>query len=191
MFKKIREYFRERRWERLKNRIQSILPFTINKYQLYAVEIINTNDYPANAIIFGHNKFVNAENFGSDKGIIVKNVMAFDKKVEYQQLLFESQLRTEIKFFRFFAKDCLHVCKRKDITHVIERADGTAMTTPVIPSIYFTPYQYQDNIVDIRKEFTIDGQSHFEIPMLPNEKIHITFFNNNKSLHRVESPIYE
>ena len=160
--------------------VRFLLRLVRNYFECYVVNIENTNQHEAKAVLFGHNLFCSAENFGSDNGVKVETPYS-----SYEQLLYESQLKTVIKKMRVLG-DSVDIGK-KILTFCQKYASGRMCSTPIILGQYFSELQVQENIIDVDRLFMIDGSAYLEFNMKPNEKITFIFFGDKVNVYEASS----
>ena len=149
--------------------VRFLLRLVHNYFDCYVVNLENTNEWEAKAVLFGHNLFCSSENFGSDKGIKIETPYS-----SYEQLLYESQLKTMVEKMRVLGET--EAIVERHFTLVEKYAFGRVYQKPFFLRNYFSELQIQKNIVDINVNFTIHGSVYLEFNMKPKEKFTLLFF---------------
>jgi hypothetical protein len=145
----------------------------------YVILIENTTNEEREWVIFGSNKFLCEENFGSDEGVEVKNLG--NVEMPYSSIL-EEFSKTKIKcgIIRVQSEN------RKDVSqsishHTIRNTNGIYAPNyerrDIFLAIMMDAYQQQADIIDFRPtDLFIDGQTHFSGKIQPNSRIAFSVF---------------
>ena len=130
--------------------------------------------------MFGHNKRLFSENFGSDKGIKVETFI----NSSYLQLLNQSNSEPfSCEYIRIHSSEL-------DLSTVIElessNANGQSCLIPIKLKDYFSPMQFQSNIIDVNTPIIIDGNTEIRFKLKKKTNITLTLFPSERvSLSRV------
>lgn len=146
----------------------------------YVVQIENTSDKEANAVLFGYNRFFNAVNHGSDSCVKVSNLQSGPNPLGYTHLLFETVMRSKIGFIRYQSSSS-HAKEDNPITVVHHEANGRMYTSPIILNNHWSELNIQDSLIDIVREIIVDGNTYFELKLKPKQKIVISTFPSTKT----------
>ncbi len=135
----------------------------------YVVCIENTSEKKANAIIFGRNKRLLSDNFGSDESINISNVNG-----SYLQLLNQSASQPfETNLIRIFSENESQV--KNAMSYESSDANGQSCIVPLIIEKYFNPSQAHYNIIDASLELKIDGNTELSYTVNPKTKVTLSF----------------
>lgn len=179
--KRIKEKSKQKSYE--KGFAEHCLNNSIPPYQL---EIANTSNEPKKAIIFGANRNMFSENYGSDKGI---TITPLHNNVTYSELLMEvanNPIITEL--IRLQSSNTRQVTM--PIYFDERRANGTATLIPIVTSSFFSAKQFQATIVDVDMVIEITDRTQLEINILPSSTLILTMFYTPKSKIDVDK-LYE
>lgn len=143
----------------------------------YEFIIENTSGENQNAVIFGHNEYIESANFGSDSGIIIhpKN-----QAVSYVELLKKSgEERFRAGVFRFESENKKQL--EEVLTITIREDNGQSATLPIILSSYsylVTEIYPRFYSLDIPYNLILDRTSWLTTKILPNTQLFLTILKH-------------
>lgn len=140
----------------------------------YQIVVNNPTDKALNAVIYGNDKFLLKDNFGSERGI---EISTGQSSVEYVELLQRSStLPFKIQHIRVESDNNLQLSK----PIVVNEKNGRGRWEQWLINlqIYRSPYQTDKNIIDIDKEeeIDVDGSTYFEVEVEPKTRIIYSIF---------------
>ena len=152
--------------------VKFLLRLIRNYFDCYVINIENTNEHEAQAILFGHHLFSTTENFGSDKGVKIETPYS-----SYQQLLYESQLHTKIHKIRVYGDK--EDIRYRQFDFIEKTGFGRITQIPIHLDYYFDEQQVQKQIIDIHTKYILHGGAYFSIKIKPKEKLTLMFFSKD------------
>ena len=128
----------------------------------YVIQYENTTAGTLTAVMFGYNDYFGlAPQFGNPIGITVTNLQGGT----YGRLLAQSNNKFfKIGKWRFQSANTSQLSQTLTLTHY--DANGKQYSTPLNLSIMRDAYQFQNDILDVTKPVTIDGNSQITFPLL-------------------------
>lgn len=141
----------------------------------YVIQYQNTNTTTSRtAILFGYNDYFNQSNFGMNADIVVTNLQT-GTTAGYGRLVAQSNNKFfKIGKWRFQSSSSSQLAQTLQINHV--DANGKQYSTPLNLSIARDAYQQQDDILDVTKPVTIDGNSYVTFTLLAGTTLVISMF---------------
>jgi hypothetical protein len=137
----------------------------------YVIQYENTGAADETAIIFGYNDYFGAANFGNPAAIVITNLQGGT----YGRLISQSNNKFfKIGKWRFQSSTPAQLQQTLQINHV--DANGKQYSTPLNLSIMRDAYQQQDDIIDVVKPVTIDGNSFVTFTLVASATIVISMF---------------
>lgn len=123
-------------------------------------------------ILLGANKFLLSQNFGNDNGIKIINLQGSDyahllvhlinKKITLMAIRIESS--SDIENLKQTIKFC------------DSYPDGRSIIRPIDLKKFYSEDQVIDYIIDVKREFELSSNSHFEFTIQPNSIITFSLF---------------
>lgn len=157
----------------------------------YVILIENTTKEVKNWVVFGSNKYLQEENFGSDEGVELSNLG--NSEMPYSAILQEFSM-TSIKtgFIRFQSEDKKDIAQT--ISHHTNRNTNGFYNEPnyerrdIFLAIMKDAYQMQDDILDIRPaNLLFNAETHLTGTIQPNSRIAISIFPIEVTTHETET----
>ena len=137
----------------------------------YVIQYQNTTAGTLTAVMFGYNDYFGNATFGNPVGITVTNLQGGT----YGRLLAQSNNKFfKIGKWRFQSANASQLSQTLTLTHY--DANGKQYSTPLNLSIMRDAYQFQNDILDVTKPVTIDGNSQINFPLLANTIFVISIF---------------
>jgi hypothetical protein len=137
----------------------------------YVIQYQNTTAGTLTAVMFGYNDYFGTATFGNPVGITVTNLQGGT----YGRLLAQSNNKFfKIGKWRFQSANASQLSQTLTLTHY--DANGKQYSTPLNLSIMRDAYQFQNDILDVTKPVTIDGNSQINFPLLANTIFVISIF---------------
>lgn len=137
----------------------------------YQIIVDNADSVAHKAIIFGHDKFLLAPNFGSDAAI---KISMGQPGVEYVELLQSSANPFLTQFMRIESENKLQITKF--ITVHQKNANGNSYTRPMNMQQHKSAYQNQENMLDAPINEEIKGSTYWEVEIEPETRVFYTIF---------------
>lgn len=120
----------------------------------YVISYENTTAGDLTAIIYGYNDYFGAANYGNPAGVVIVNLQGGT----YGRLIAQSNNKFfKIGKWRFQSTNLAQLQQTLSINHV--DANGNQYSKPLNLSIMRDAYQQQDDIIDVTKPVTIDGNT--------------------------------
>jgi|688.fasta_scaffold03477_6 hypothetical protein len=137
----------------------------------YVIQYANTNAFDVTAVIFGYNDFFGALNFGNPAGVVVTNLQGGT----YGRLIAQSNNKFfKIGKWRFQSASAAQLSQTLQLTHV--DANGKQYITPLNLSIMRDAYQQQNDILDVTKPVTVDGNTFISFNLVALATLVISMF---------------
>lgn len=137
----------------------------------YVIQYENTTAGDLTAVIFGYNDYFGVVNYGNPVGITITNLQGGT----YGRLIAQSNNKFfKIGKWRFQSTTPAQLQQTLQINHV--DANGKQYSTPLNLSIMRDAYQQQDDIIDVVKPVTIDGNSYITFTLVASATIVISMF---------------
>ena len=137
----------------------------------YVIQYQNTTAGTLTAVMFGYNDYFGNATYGNPAGITVTNLQGGT----YGRLLAQSNNKFfKIGKWRFQSANASQLSQTLTLTHY--DANGKQYSTPLNLSIMRDAYQFQNDILDVTKPVTIDGNSQINFPLLANTIFVISIF---------------
>lgn len=137
----------------------------------YVIQYTNTTAGTLTAVMFGYNDYFGNATYGNPTGITVTNLQGGT----YGRLLAQSNNKFfKIGKWRFQSANASQLSQTLTLTHY--DANGKQYSTPLNLSIMRDAYQFQNDILDVTKPVTIDGNSQINFPLLANTTFVISIF---------------
>lgn len=137
----------------------------------YVIQYANTTAGTLTAVLFGFNDNFGAVNYGNPVGITITNLQGGT----YGRLLAQSNN----KFFMLQKMRCQSTSVGQlQVTMTISHydANGKQYSTPLNLSIMKDAYQFQNDILDITKPITVDGNTQISFPLYANATMVLSLF---------------
>lgn len=155
----------------------------------YVILIENKSEEQKKWVIFGSNKFLNEENYGSEENVEIKNYGNIE--TSYSSILEEfSQIKIKCGFIRVQSDNSKNICQTMS-HHTIRNTSG--MYSPNYErrdfplTIFLDAYQMQTDILDIRPvDLFLNNETHLSGTIEPNSTFAISIFPVE-----IISPFYE
>lgn len=139
----------------------------------YVIQYSNTTPGTLTAVLFGYNNNFNdpTGQFGNPVGITVTNLQGSS----YTALLGQTNNKAfQIGKWRFQSVSASQLSQTLTISHF--DANGKQYSTPLNLSIMRDAYQFQNDILDVTKTITVDGNTQITFPLLPLTDLVISMF---------------
>lgn len=138
----------------------------------YVIQYENTTAGTLTAVMFGYNDFFgDTPQFGNPVGITVTNLQGGT----YSRLLAQSNNKFfKIGKWRFQSANTSQLSQTLTLTHY--DANGKQYSTPLNLSIMRDAYQFQNDILDVTKPVTVDGNTQITFPLLGTTIFVISIF---------------
>jgi hypothetical protein len=139
----------------------------------YVIQYSNTTPGTLTAVLFGYNNNFNdpTGQFGNPVGITVTNLQGSS----YTALIGQTNNKAfQIGKWRFQSVSAAQLSQTLTISHF--DANGKQYSTPLNLSIMRDAYQFQNDILDISKTITVDGNTQITFPLLPLTDLVISMF---------------
>lgn len=138
----------------------------------YQIVVENADKIAHKAIIFGNDKFLLKERFGSEEGI---QITIGQPGVEYVELLQQSSTKPfSTQFMRVESENRLQITKF--ITVHQKDANGNWFQRPMNMQQFKSAYQNQNNMLDAPINENIDGSTYWEVEIEPLTRVFYTIF---------------
>jgi hypothetical protein len=138
----------------------------------YVIQYQNTTLGTLTAVLFGYNDFFGLPpQFGNPIGITVTNLQGGS----YARLLAQSNNKFfKVGKWRFQSANASQLSQTLTLTHY--DANGKQYSTPLNLSIMRDAYQFQNDILDVTKPVTVDGNTQITFPLLASTTFVISIF---------------
>ncbi len=138
----------------------------------YQIIVHNTSDRPQKAVLFGNDKFLLHENFGSDDAI---TITIGQPGVDYVELLQQSSTKPfSTQFMRIESENRLQITKF--ITVYQRDANGNMFQRPMNMQQFKSSYQNQNNMLDAPINEQINGSTFWVAEIEPETRVFYTIF---------------
>lgn len=160
----------------------------------YVIQYENTTGGTLNAVLFGYNDNFGAANYGNPVGITITNLQGGT----YGRLIAQSNNKFfQVGKWRFQSATSAQLQATLTISHY--DANGKQYSTPLNLSIMRDAYQFQNDILDVTKPVTVDGNTQITFPLYANTVFVISIFptkvisgkavlNGGQSLNAARAP---
>lgn len=139
----------------------------------YIMSIKNTTKKRQVCKLFGFAENFDKPNFGNPEGIIISNINGSD--VGYKAMVVELAINPiKVGKWRFESESQLNL--KSAMTMFIKTSDGCTQSKPLPLSQLKDPYQYNANILETRRVFTLNVCASLEIPVDGNSEITIMLY---------------
>ena len=137
----------------------------------YVIQYVSTALVTSTAVIFGYNDNFNSATFGQPALVTVTSLMGGT----YGRLLAQSNNKFfKIGRWRFQSTTVGQLSQTLTLNHF--DANGKQYSTPLNLSIMRDAYQFQNDILDVTKTITVDGNTSITFPLLANATMVISMF---------------
>ena len=137
----------------------------------YVIQYVSTALVTSTAVIFGYNDNFNSATFGQPALVTVTSLMGGT----YGRLLAQSNNKFfKIGRWRFQSTTVGQLSQTLTLNHF--DANGKQYSTPLNLSIMRDDYQFQNDILDVTKTITVDGNTSITFPLLANATMVISMF---------------
>jgi len=137
----------------------------------YVIQYVNANAFDVTAILFGYNDYFGAVNYGNPAGVTITNLQGGT----YGRLIAQSNNKFfKIGKWRFQSASASQLSQTLQLTHV--DANGKQYITPLNLSIMRDAYQQQNDILDVTKPVTVDGNTYITFNLVALATIVISMF---------------
>lgn len=137
----------------------------------YVIQYAETSGADVTAILFGYNDYFGALNYGNLATTVITNLQGGT----YGRLIAQSNNKFfKIGKWRFQSATSSQLQQTLQLTHV--DANGKQYTTPLNLSIMRDAYQQQNDIIDVTKPLTIDGNTYITFTLKANATLVISMF---------------
>ncbi len=160
----------------------------------YVLQYENTTTADVTAYLFGFNDVFGATNFGNPAAVVITSLQGGT----YGRLMAQSQNKVfRIGKWRFQSSTTSQLQITVQIAHT--DANGKSYTTPMNLSILKDAYQFQQDLIDITKDITIDGNTQLSFTLKGSATLTISMFpvavfsekakiNGGSSLNQARAP---
>jgi len=160
----------------------------------YVIQYANTVAVNQSCVLFGFNDNFGAVNYGNPGVVNITNLQGGT----YGRLIAQSNNKNfKIGKWRFQSSTPGQLQQTFSLVHV--DANGKQYSTPLNLSIMKDAYQYQNDIIDVTKVVTIDGNSYISFTLLASATLVISMFpvaivsakavlNGGSSLNSAKAP---
>ena len=160
----------------------------------YVIQYTNTTTAAVTAVLFGFNDYALATNYGNPAAVVITNLQGGT----YARLITQSNNKAfKIGKFRFQSTNASQLSQTITIFHV--DGNGKQYSTPLNLAIARDAYQQQNNILDVTKPITVDGNTYLTFPVYANTVLTIAMFpvevfstkavlNGGKTLNMAAAP---
>jgi len=137
----------------------------------YVIEYVSAAAGTLTAVIFGYNDNFNSATFGQPALVTVTSLQGGT----YGRLLAQSNNKNfKIGRWRFQSTTAGQLSQTLTLTHF--DANGKQYSTPLNLSIMRDAYQFQNDILDVTKTITVDGNTSITFPLLAGATLVISMF---------------
>lgn len=137
----------------------------------YVIQYTETSGADVTAILFGYNDYFGALNYGNLATTQITNLQGGT----YGRLIAQSNNKFfKIGKWRFQSATSSQLQQTLQLTHV--DANGKQYTTPLNLSIMRDAYQQQNDIIDVTKPLTIDGNTFITFTLKASATLVISMF---------------
>ena len=137
----------------------------------YVLQYENTGVLDVTAILFGYNDYFGAVNYGNPGAVTITNLQGGT----YGRLIAQSNNKFfKIGKWRFQSTDPAQLSQTLQLTHV--DANGKSFNTPLNLSIMRDAYQQQNDIIDVSRPCTIDGNTFITFTLKAAATLVISMF---------------
>lgn len=137
----------------------------------YVLQYENTGLVDVTAILFGYNDYFGAVNYGNPAAVTISNLQGGT----YGRLIAQSNNKFfKIGKWRFQSTDPAQLSQTLQLTHV--DANGKMYNTPLNLSIMRDAYQQQNDIIDVSRPCTIDGNTYITFTLKAAATLVISMF---------------
>lgn len=137
----------------------------------YVLQYENTGLVDVTAILFGYNDYFGAVNYGNPAAVTITNLQGGT----YGRLIAQSNNKFfKIGKWRFQSTDPAQLSQTLQLTHV--DANGKQYITPLNLSIMRDAYQQQNDIIDVTKPVTVDGNTYITFTLKAAATLVISMF---------------
>lgn len=137
----------------------------------YVIQYQNTSTNDVTAILFGYNDNFGQPNFGNPASVVISNLQGGT----YQRLLAQSQSKEfKVGKWRFQSATASQLQQTLAINHV--DANGKQYSIPLNLSIMKDAYQFQNDILDVTKPLTTDGNTYVSFTLKASTTFVISIF---------------
>lgn len=137
----------------------------------YVIQYAETSGADVTAILFGYNDYFGSPNYGNLATTVITNLQGGT----YGRLIAQSNNKFfKIGKWRFQSATSAQLQQTLQLTHV--DANGKQYTTPLNLSIMRDAYQQQNDIIDVTKPLTIDGNTYITFTLKANATLVISMF---------------
>lgn len=137
----------------------------------YVIQYDNPTGATVTGVLFGYNDNFNVVNYGNAPTTIVTNLQGGS----YSRLLSQSNNKFfKVGKWRFQSASSSQLSQTLTLTHY--DANGKQYSTPLNLSIMRDAYQFQNDILDVTKPVTVDGNTQITFPLLANTVFVISIF---------------
>jgi len=137
----------------------------------YVIQYSNPTPATLTAVLFGYNNNFNSPTFGNPPAIVITNLQGSS----YTALLGQTNNKAfQIGKWRFQSANSSQLAQTLTIAHF--DANGKQYSTPLNLSIMRDAYQFQNDILDVNKVITVDGNTQITFPLLPVTDLVISMF---------------
>lgn len=163
----------------------------------YVIQYANTTPGDLTAVLFGYNDYFNVANFGNPVGITITNLQT-GTIAGYGRLLAQSNSKNfKIGKWRFQSANSAQLQQTLQLTHV--DGNGKQYITPLNLSIMRDAYQQQNDILDVTKVLTIDGNTYITFTLKALATLVVSMFpvailsgkaklNGGQTLNQAKAP---
>jgi len=155
----------------------------IGDYEILSFVVENSADKPQKAILFGYEKFKDADNFGSDKGIAIKSK---SKHIPYNEALYNTNVtyvKKNIEFVRIKADN------QKQIQESLVYINRDRVSFDMELTKY--PHSESMKMIDVNCMLSFDNESYFWLMIPPKSRTKIAFCSKIKREYYMEKSPYQ
>lgn len=134
------------------------------------IKVKNTNDIKSNAILFGSDKFLTIENFGSDKGVEIKG-----NGLDYVQVI-QSDFFNETPFKKLLIQSSNSSQVSKELEYSVQDVSGSKVEYSIKPQ--YDPMQMQSGVISVSFSNVIffSKNSWVKFDIEPKTEVVFTFY---------------
>ncbi len=137
----------------------------------YVLQYVNTTTNDVTAILFGYNDYSIATNYGNPTAVVITNLQGGT----YARLISQSNGKNfKIGKWRFQSSTSSQLQQTLSINHV--DGNGKQYSIPLNLSIARDAYQQQDDILDVSKPVTVDGNTFITFTLKASATFVISMF---------------
>ena len=139
----------------------------------YVLQYVNTTTADVTAYIFGFNIYNGVSNYGNPAAVVITNLQ--NATVGYAGLVNQSNNKAfKLGKWRFQSASSSQLAQTLTINHI--DANGKQYSVPLNLSIERDAYQQQNDILDVTKPVTVDGNTYVSFTLKASTTFVISMF---------------